>query len=352
MQETLLIYNAILLAACAAALCVRCTDGWREWMWRTVLLLVMVLPAALRYNIGTDYANYVYIFHSPNGSLLSTEIGFRLINRVVIALGGSVQWMFAVVALLTYLPLAFGLRRNRILPVIALYMLTLYLSSFSAIRQMLAITWVLVALVRYLDDQRVGHAYLGIVCASFFHLSALIVLPFVLVRKIHVPAWFLFLLLPVFYLVATHGFIDFLFSSDAFLGSKYGVYANSQYDRKTEMGSGLGVLLRMLIPLTYMLYSGRLERNNDVVLYTVVAYVVSYMLSIQIHIFNRLVDTFSFAPVLAFGTMSKELKKHLMLLILFALMLLNFEKIIIANTSDKHGGLGITPYVTIFDNRL
>lgn len=352
MLETLLIYNAILVAACAAALCVRCTEGWLEWVWRTVLLLVMLLPAALRYGIGTDYANYVNYFNSPDGALQRAEIGFILINRMVIALGGGVQWMFALVALLTYLPLAFGLRRDWILPVIALYMLTLYLNSFSLIRQMLAITWVLVALTRYLDDRQIGHVYFWIVAASFFHLSVLFVLPLVLVRKIHIPAWFLLLLIPVFYFIATHGFIDFLFSSDAFLETKYGAYANSQYDRKTEIGSGLGVLLRMFIPLAYMLCSGRLGRKSDVVLYTVVAYIVSYMLSIQIHIFNRLVDTFSFAPILAFGTLSKELKKHLVLLILFALMILNFEKTIVANTSDKHGGLGITPYVTIFDKQL
>ncbi len=352
MLETLLIYNAILLAACAAAFCVRCAEGWQEWMWRTILLLVMLLPAALRYNIGTDYANYVNYFNAPDGAIQRTEIGFLFLNQVVMAMEGSVQWMFALVALLTYLPLAFGLRRNRILPVVVLYMLTLYLSSFSAIRQMLDISWVLVALTRYLDDNRIGHAYFWIAAASFFHLSALIVLPFVLIRKVHIPAWFLLLLMPAFYFIATHGFIDFLFSSDVFLGTKYGGYANSQYDHKTEMGSGLGVLLRMLIPLAYMVYSGRLERKNDIVLYTVVAYVVSYMLSIQVHIFNRLVDTFSFAPILAFGVMSKELKKRLALLILFALMLINFEKTIVANTSDRHGGLGITPYVTIFDAHL
>ena len=352
MLATLLLYNAILLAACAAALCVRCGEGWREWVWRCVLLLVLLLPAAFRYGIGTDYANYVNYFNAPEGVILRTEIGFLLLNRLVIALGGSVQWMFAIVALLTYMPLAFGLRRSRILPIVALYMLTLYLSSFSLIRQMLAISWVLVALTRYLDDHKIGHAYFWIVLASCFHLSALMVLPFILVRKIHVPAWLLLLFIPVFYFAATHGFIDYLFSSDVFLGTKYGGYVNSQYDRKTEMGSGLGVVLRMLIPLVYTLYSKQLDRKNDVVLYSVVAYVVSYMLSIQIHIFNRLVDTFSFAPILAFGVLSKELKKRLALVVLFVLMLVNFEKTIVANTSDKHGGLGVTPYVSIFDANL
>lgn len=352
MLATLLLYNAILLAACAAALCVRCGEGWREWVWRCVLLLVLLLPAAFRYGIGTDYANYVNYFNSPDGAIQRTEIGFILINQLVIAMGGSVQWMFALIALFTYIPLAFGLRRSRILPIVALYMLTLYLSSFSAIRQMLAVSWVLVALTRYLDDNRVGHAYFWIVAASFFHLSVLIVLPFVLIRRIHIPAWFLLLLIPAFYFVATHGFIDFLFSSDAFLGTKYGGYVDSQYDRQTEMGSGLGVLLRMLIPLAYMVYSSQLNRRNDMVLYSVVAYVVSYMLSIQIHIFNRLVDTFSFAPILAFGVLNKELKKRLALVVLLVLMLINFEKTIVANTSDRHGGLGISPYVSIFDANL
>ena len=91
MLATLLLYNAILLAACAAALCVRCGEGWREWVWRCVLLLVLLLPAAFRYGIGTDYANYVNYFNAPEGVILRTEIGFLLLNRLVIALGGSVQ---------------------------------------------------------------------------------------------------------------------------------------------------------------------------------------------------------------------------------------------------------------------
>ncbi len=352
MFDTLLIYNAILIAACAAAFCVHCATGWREWLWRTVLLLVLLVPAALRHNIGTDYANYAAIFYSPNGMLLHTEMGYILLNRLVRAMGGSAEWLFATVALLTYAPIAYGLRRNRILPIVAMYMLILYLPSFSLIRQMLAVTWVLVALARYLDDGRVGVTYFWIVLASLFHISALLVLSFVLVRKIHIPAWFLLLLLPVFYLIATHGFIDFLFSSDLFLNSKYGTYATNQFNRKTEMGSGLGILIRMFIPIAYIIYSKQLNRRNDMVLYTIVAYVVSYMLSVQIHIFNRLVDAFSFAPILAFGVMSNELKKRLALVVLLALMLVNFEKTIVANTSDKFGGLGITPYVTIFDSNL
>ena len=107
MLETLLIYNAIFLAACAAAFCVRCAEGGREWVWRCVLLLVMLLPAVLRYNIGTDYANYVNYFNSPDGALQRTELGFILINQLVIAMRGSVQWMFALIALFTYIPLAF-----------------------------------------------------------------------------------------------------------------------------------------------------------------------------------------------------------------------------------------------------
>ena len=349
MTYTLLIYNAILLLACALAFGVKITRGWQEWLLRILLLAVMWVPAALRYGIGTDYASYTGIFNSPTGQLTHIEPGFALINYAVMACGGKVEWMFAIVALLTYAPIAFGVRRKRILPVVVLFMLTMYLASYSTIRQSLAVTWVLVALTRYIDDGDILPAYLWIAAASFIHLSVLLVLPIVLIRKIHIPTWGWLLLLPAVYAVIRYGFIDFLFSSDLFLNSKYGVYAGSVYDRQTELGSGLGILLRMIIPLLYIVYSYRFDKKYNIVLYAVIAYIVSYMLSIQVHIFNRLVDVFTFAPILAFSVMSGELRKRWALWAVAVLLFVNFQKTIIANPSDAHSGLGITPYTTIFE---
>lgn len=349
MTYTLLIYNAILLFACALAFGVSISRGGWEWLLRLLLFLVLWVPAALRYGIGTDYASYASIFYSPSGELSHIEPGFALCNYAVMACGGKAEGMFALVALLTYAPLAFCVRRKHILPVVTLFVLTMYLASYSTIRQSLAVVWVLVVLSRYIDDGEVAPAYVWIAAASTIHLSVLFVLPFVLVRKIHIPVWFLLLLLPVAYIVVRLGFIDFLFSSNLFLDSKYGVYAGSQFDRPTELGSGLGILLRMLIPLLYLVYSGRMGRRYDVVLYLIVAYIVSYMLSMQVHIFNRLVDVFTFAPVLAFSVMSCEMRKRAALVAVVLLLLVNFQKTIVANPSSAHSGLGITPYKTLFE---
>ncbi len=349
MTYTLLIYNAVLLFACALAFGVRISRGGWEWLFRLLLFLVLWVPAALRYGIGTDYASYASIFYSPSGELARIEPGYAWLNYAIMACGGQAEWLFALVSLLTYAPVAFCVRRKHILPVVVLFVLTMYLASYSTIRQSLAVVWVLVALSRYIDDGEVAHTYVWIAAASTIHLSVLLVLPFVLVRRIHIPVWVLLLLLPVAYVVVRMGFIDFLFSSGLFLDSKYGVYAGSQFDKPTELGSGLGILLRMVIPLLYLVYSGRMGRRCDVVLYLVVAYIVAYMLSMQVHVFNRLVDVFAFAPVLAFSVMSSGLRKRAALVAVVLLLFVNFQKIIVANPSDAHSGLGIAPYKTLFE---
>lgn len=348
MLETLLIYNLIFLFSVGFAYLVEHTDGAREWIGRSLLFLVLFVPAAIRSGIGTDYVNYVDIFNSPNFSLMKQEWGFILLNKAIQAMGLSVQWVFVIVSLITYIPVAFFVRRRWILPITLLFALTCYLPSYSLIRQYAVVAFMLTAISRYLDDNRIGQVYWAILIGFFIHKSSIIYLPFVLLRKIKLPAWSMLLFLPILFVIFRSGLIDFLFSNSFFLQSDYGVYAYNQFNHETEMGSGLGVLLRMFIPLCYIFTWKQQEKHDHLVLYTIVMYMLAYVLAVQIHIFNRLTDAFSFAPILAFGSMWNGFKKKLILCGLLLLMLINFEKTIIANPSCKQSGLGITPYETIF----
>lgn len=349
MVETLLIYNAILVLAVVCAVGIKASHGWGEWGMRLLLLLVMTVPAALRYNIGTDYSAYVELYGSSIREMARVEAGYALVNSMLHQCGAPVEIMFALMSLLTYIPIAFFVRKKYIVPLVLMYMLIAYLPSFSLVRQAIAISWIVVALLRYWDDQHIGRLYLTIVAACFFHLSALIILPFVLIRRIRISAWFILLLLPAAYYLTTHGAIDAIFDNALFLDSKYGTYATNSFNRKAEMGSGLGVLLKMIIPLMYLVLARKLERQYDILLYLSAAFIVAVMLSTQIHIFNRLADILSIAPIVGFAVMYDKVRKPLYLAMVSLLMLVNLQKTITVNTSDKGAGLGITPYVTIFD---
>lgn len=349
MVETLLIYNAILVLAVVSAVGVKACQGWGEWGMRLLLLLVLTVPAVLRYNVGTDYSAYVQWYGSSIREMERVEIGYALVNSVLHGCGAPVEVMFALMSLLTYIPIAFFVRKKYIIPVVLMYMLTAYLASYSLVRQAVAISWVVVAMVRYCDDQHIGRLYLTIAGACMFHLSAVIILPFVLIRRVHISVWILLLLLPVAYYLISHGATDAIFDNALFLDSKYGMYTSTSFIRKTEMGSSLGVLLKMIIPLMYLVLASKLDRQYDILLYLSAAFIVAVMLSTQIHIFNRLADILSVAPIVGFAVMYEKLRKPLYLSLVSLLMIVNLQKTITANTLTKGSGLGITPYVTIFE---
>lgn len=349
MAESFLIYNAILISALVCSIGIKACRGWGEWAMRVLLFAVLTIPAALRYNIGTDYSAYVSIYASSAQLFSRVEIGFAGLNYLLYHAGISVEWMFVIMAVLIYAPIAFGVRKKYIVPTIVFYMLTAYLPSFSMIRQSLVISWILVAVLRYLDENHIGQLYITIAAAAFIHLSAVIVLPFVLFRRIHISAWWVLLLLPVAFVFIKNGLIDLIFESDLFLDSKYGIYAVNKFNRQTVIGSGLGIALKMLTPLLYIILARHLDKRYDVVLYLSAGFLVAVMLSTQVHIFNRLADLLSLAPIIAFSVMYDKLRKPLWLIVITLLMTINFQQTIRANQSFQGSGLGITPYVTIFD---
>lgn len=349
MIKTWLIYNAILILALACSIGIKACRGWKEWVVRVLLFAVLTLPAALRYNIGTDYSAYVSIYASSAQLFSRVEIGFAGLNYLLYHAGISVEWMFVIMAVLIYAPIAFGVRKKYIVPTIVFYMLTAYLPSFSMIRQSLVISWIMVALLRYLDDEHIGRLYITIAAAAFVHLSAVIVLPFVLFRRIHISAWWVLILLPVVFVFIKNGLIDRLFDSELFLSSKYGIYASSRFNRQTQIGSGLGIALKVITPLLYIILARHLDRRYDTVLYLSAGFLVAVMLSTQVHIFNRLADLLSLAPVVAFSVMYDKLRKPLWLIVITLLMTVNFQQTIRVNQSSNNFGIGISPYTTIFD---
>lgn len=351
MVESFLIYNAILISALACSIGIKACRGWGEWAMRVLLFVVMTVPAALRYNIGTDYSAYVSIYSSSTQLFSYVEIGFAGLNYLLFHAGVGVEWMFVIMAVLIYAPIAFGVNKKNIVPAVVFYMLTAYLPSFSMIRQSLVISWIMVALLRYLDDEHIGRLYITIAAAAFIHLSAVIVLPFVLFRRIHLSAWWVLILLPVVFFFVKNGLIDRIFESELFLSSKYGIYATNKFNRQTQLGSGLGIALKVLTPLLYIILARHVDRRYDAVLYLSAGFLVAVMLSTQVHIFNRLVDLLSIAPIVAFSVMYDKLRKPLWLIVITLLMTINFQQTIRVNLSSNNSGIGITPYTTLFDKQ-
>ena len=131
------------------------------------------------------------------------------------------------------------------------------------------------------------------------------------------------------------------------------------------MNTGLGVLSRELILFCALVFSSRTlrvkgggfttdsEKNPLYQLCCILSFfqLVFYILSSQIHIFNRLANLLSPAYIFIVPCLyhSKSKYRKLALLFIICMMFLLYVVTLAQSSSDLSGGLGLTPYRSIFN---
>ncbi|HHX79161.1 MAG TPA: hypothetical protein GX695_05370 [Acholeplasmataceae bacterium] len=114
----------------------------------------LFIPAALRYNIGTDYKNYVAIFNKIlYTQKASQEPGFLLLNQTIQKVGLGSQWVFISVSFLTYFFLFKSIEKKDFYLAIPIYILVIYGMSYSAIRQALVMSMSMYAIKLFFDKK-------------------------------------------------------------------------------------------------------------------------------------------------------------------------------------------------------
>lgn len=369
------------------------TDS-EERFFRVFLFLVLTIPAVLRYNIGTDYPHYVLIYDFiADVDVERIEWGYRFLCSLLNWIGADSFWMFFVMSVLTYAPFCFGTPRSVMTGCTFMFVCAFYLNSYSLIRQAVAISLLLYASFQLLEGR--GKRFLVlVVIASLFHRSALLVLPFYFIRKQMEKPWMIISCCCAAFLVMLGtNVVEMIFSNSLFMESSYGRYVDGDFAQETEIGTGLGVLSRMVLPVLVFLFVGQLrekdaeeetgretdcinedivglsERNWDTdvesedknklentgyISLICIAYVVAMYLASRVYIFNRLSDLFRFVPILCMGLFFSKiyfrLKKTVLAgFILLYVLLFTLDLIRSAKMVGFVGGLGVMPYQTIFD---
>ena len=219
--------------------------------------LSIIFPATfagLRYGIGTDYfVTYKPYFDYLNGegNLLlynreSLDVGFYLLNILVVKIGGSFQLVLFLASVITFF--AF---RNAILPykdkiniglATFVFMLMYYQASFNIVRQMMAATIVLYAF-QYVLKYEPKKFVLWVVVAAMFHKTALLVLPFYLFANVITKRKYRLLIL-FFYAVFFYAVFNFeQFSPIINLIDPSGYYSN-YLRRVSSFEFSLGLVIR------------------------------------------------------------------------------------------------------------
>lgn len=352
------VYNIVLIFVMVFALAVKkAKDHLNEYIARFAVYLTLLIPAIIRDDVGKDYFNYATSF-STKEYLYNDhyEAGFKLLYDIFGYFTTDYYIIMAICATIIYFPIAFKVPKSNYFLFLVFYVLTTYLATYSLIRQELAISFIIWG-ISVMNSKR-GHLklLLFIIIGSLFHTSALIILPLLLAFYMHNNTILSSIAcgLVISSFIGT-SLLTILFNSHLFIESKYLSYAlNGTFQGEGNVGSGLGVFIRVLLPLTYIIQS--FYNKKEHFFYTGLALygTCTSLFAMHIYIFGRVACLFTFLPGIFIakifdGAFCKYRK--LLTLIIIGIFIVIFERDIAVNDIIRFGGLGINPYQTfLFQN--
>ena len=152
-----------------------------------IALLIPIIMGGFRYNVGTDYPNYVAIYSSRSSISLQefvmnnglAETLFFILEKISYIAFDDPRLMFLVSVALSVVFFYAGLKRlNPSQPVLIyfLYLTTLFPMTLNVVRQGIAVSIVFFASTYIIKRQPIRYS-ISILAASTFHISSLLTLP-------------------------------------------------------------------------------------------------------------------------------------------------------------------------------
>lgn len=154
--------------------------------WFGLAFTVLIIFAALRYDFGNDYGGYLrrYTEIRAGSSLFASEPMFSFLVRLC----PSFYIFIAVTSVFTIIPVYFLIKKyvvdNYKGLAVLIYCINpyLFLMSLSAIRQMLALSFFIIA-IHFSKEHKVIPYLIFVALATTCHISAIILLPFYLIAN-------------------------------------------------------------------------------------------------------------------------------------------------------------------------
>lgn len=314
-MATVIFYNFILLSSTFFVwLSERMHYKLDRWFLLGIAFLLVFVPAAIRYDIGTDYVNYLAIYEGTSATKTLEPYKFKeplfyFVNWFYQSIDAHFQWVFATFAFI-FTAVAFKAypKKNAWL-LHFLFFSMLWFFSFNGMRQAVALAWCLLAMFNFFERKYFAFFVFSFIGATF-HQSALLITLAGVAALIPLGSIFKSRIAPIFFI----GFIAFTLVSMNIvllymeqllniLGmTKYANYfSSSTHFIERDFGTGLGVLAKVLFSIYIILNSAQFLKANKnywLLIVLVLAYAVGVVLANNIIIFGRMADTFVIGPII------------------------------------------------------
>lgn len=168
----------------------------------SLIVFLLVFIAGFRFHVGMDYESYEEIFNDiRRGSETEVEIGYLMLCKACVAIGGTAQLVFLIASIVTIILIYDAYKRtspNIILTLIIFICFgQMYLTIFNAIRQCIAVG-IFAYSIKYIQNRQFIKYVVAVGLAASFHSTALLLFPlyWILNKK-----WSKKILIVIFFLV-------------------------------------------------------------------------------------------------------------------------------------------------------
>lgn len=308
---TVIFYNLILfLSTFFVWLSEKGRGNTEKYFFLFCAFLIVFIPSAIRYDIGTDYLNYLDIYNNEwFENYKYKEPLFYFINFFLKELGAHFQWLFVVFAFIFTFVVFTAYPRKGAWLLHFLFFATLFYFSFNVVRQAIGLCWALLAIF-YFFEKRYFLFFMFIGIGSAFHQSIIFIAIAGLCALIPLNIHLKTRVIPIFFI----GFIVFTFLSMNYVLTYieqilnllgFAQYAN-YFQNKTHFiarnfGTGLGVLVKLCFSIYIILNAKQfvvINKNYWLLIILIFIYAISLVLASNIIIFGRMADTFVIATII------------------------------------------------------
>lgn len=278
-------------------------------------IMILVIPASIRYAIGTDYFNYEYIYNKiDNGEEIETEPLYWLINYIVSIFNGGLNWVLAISSFIFVAFTYKSFKKDNLIIGVFFSYLMLYSDSYNAVRQVIAVSISLFATSFLLKKHKNG-TFIFLILIGFgalFHFSCVFSILVLLLLRIKIPRG-LSISIFIFFWFFSPVIAANLLSFPLVEASKYAVYADmDDFSASQELGTGIGFILQILPAVIVIFFKEKIFEDKFSRRFygnTALFLIVAKIMAIHLVILYRFVDTFDFLYILLMVEMCRNYKR-------------------------------------------
>lgn len=226
-----------------------------------LVTLILILVSGLRYNVGTDYTNYIIMYNRIGNGIFQQglEPGYSLLNLLINKLGLGSQWVFIISSSIIGIAVFKLVEKKSPNPGLSMFMYfsinILYISlNFNLVRQGIAVGFLIFSL-KYIEDKKIWKYIFLILVGSMFHYTILFFMPLYFVLNKNLTNKLMLSISSIIYFMSISGISGKVVNLLYGIFGKYSSYLDSSFSRSTDANSFFMLTIVFFISIMYIFFN-------------------------------------------------------------------------------------------------